>query len=212
MIFDEFFIKKKIDIKEAPRYEYQLDVLQTLKGDAKTKYEKIHEFGRKDFYLKDDKPIFFKEKKIKFNMQPFFLLISLEDKEPILIYEFFLTGITEARREKYQLSLMVGDRFGYFFFGSMPKIVALQGVLFNLSEGFDWREKFISYYEENLRGTKLIENKYKLYLFFENVYIIGYPLDFTITQGIQQQELCPFSMNVLAIERQNLTIVEKNAD
>lgn len=229
MIFDEFRIKKKVEIQQRqvfkPEPTGEADIANLPEGE-KLKLDKLLILGRKDFYIYKDnkgqnKECFLKVSKLENEYPPFILLKSEKDNQHILIYEFFIQNISEQRREKFHIGLMTGDQYSYYFFGGQPLFITISGSLLNyqdpknaqLGTGFDWREKFIEIYETKLRGSKLIENGYKFYLFYENVYICGYPLDLQISQSSAMENITPFVFNILAIQRVkiNIGIMNKNA-
>jgi len=88
---------------------------------------------------------------------------------------FILTQVQEARTEKQQIVETFGEDF-IFFFGERPRTLNIQGVLINTND-FNWKSEFWENWEKHMRGTRLLENNARMYLYFDDVVVEGYPLN-----------------------------------
>ena len=68
---------------------------------------------------------------------------------------FIIQQIQEQRQEKQQIIETFGEDY-IFFFGERPRFLNVSGVLVNTKD-FNWKSEFWVNYENNLRGTKLVE-------------------------------------------------------
>lgn len=93
--------------------------------------------------------------------------------------DFLLQDISEPRSEKFQIYDTFGRSF-IFFFGKRPEIYTYSGVLLN-SRNFDWKRRFLSLYENYLRGTKSVEQKIRVRMSYEDVVREGYILSANIS-------------------------------
>ena len=87
---------------------------------------------------------------------------------------FIVQRINETRVEKQQIVETFGEDF-IFFFGEKPRILDISGILVNTND-FNWKSEFWYNYENTLRGTKLVENNARIYMFFDDVVVEGYML------------------------------------
>jgi len=85
---------------------------------------------------------------------------------------FILTGSSEERSEKFQSVSTFGAAYG-FFFGEQPRFVNYQAVLMNTAD-FQWELEWWHNYENVLRGTKLVEQRARVYLYYDEVTVEGY--------------------------------------
>lgn len=87
---------------------------------------------------------------------------------------FIIQSIKDSRQEKAQFMETFGDTY-IFFFGERPRILTVQGLLFNTLD-FNWRTEFWYNYENYLRGTKLVERNARVYLAWDDIVVEGYML------------------------------------
>lgn len=85
---------------------------------------------------------------------------------------FILQQVQEQRVEKQQIIETFGEDY-IFFFGERPRIMTFSGILLNTRD-FNWKNEFLENYERHLRGTRLVEQNARLYLYFDDLVIEGY--------------------------------------
>ena len=85
---------------------------------------------------------------------------------------FILIASSEERAEKLQTVSTFGAAYG-FFFGEHPRFVNYQAVLMNTAD-FQWELEWWHNYDTVLRGTKLVENMARVYLYYDEVTVEGY--------------------------------------
>lgn len=118
---------------------------------------------------------------------------------------FIIQNIADVRQEKSQILETFGDTF-IFFFGERPRILQVSGVLFNTLD-FNWRTEFWYNYETTLRGTKLVEQNARLYLYYDDIVVEGYML------GAQAQDISeapyhiPFSFTLFVTNHTYLSSI-----
>lgn len=108
--------------------------------------------------------------------------------------DFILQSITDTRVEKHQIIETFGDSF-VFFFGERPRIVTLRGLFVN-TEDFNWRSQFMANYEENLRGTKLVQRNARAFLSYDSLVIEGYPINVTAQETSEAPYLVNFELSM----------------
>lgn len=104
---------------------------------------------------------------------------------------FLIQGIEESRMEKQQIIETFGEDYVYFF-GERPRFLNVSGCLLNTSD-FNWKSEFWANYEEHLRGTRLVEQNARVYLYFDDVVVEGYFLAATAQQRSDNPHMMPFS-------------------
>jgi hypothetical protein len=93
---------------------------------------------------------------------------------------FLLQSVQEARMEKHQIVETFGAAYIYFF-GEAPRFLDVQVVVIN-SFDFNWEAEWWENYENNFRGTKLVEQGARLYMFYDDNIVEGYML---MSQGVK---------------------------
>lgn len=107
---------------------------------------------------------------------------------------FIIQRLEESRQEKSQILETFGDTF-IFFFGERPRIINVTGLLMNTLD-FNWRSEFWYNYENVLRGTKLVEQNARIYLYWDDLLIEGYVLQATARDDSELPYHVPFSMQI----------------
>ncbi len=93
---------------------------------------------------------------------------------------FILQSVQEQRMEKQQIIETFGEDY-IFFFGERPRFLNISGLVLNTKD-FNWKSEFWTNYDRYLRGTRLVENNARLYLYFDDIVVEGY-----ITSAVTQQ-------------------------
>lgn len=107
---------------------------------------------------------------------------------------FILQRIDENRQEKQQILETFGETF-IFFFGEQPRLLNVTGLLMNTLD-FNWRTEFWHNYENILRGTKLVEQNARMYLFWDDIVVEGYMLGANARDDSDMPYHIPFSFNM----------------
>jgi hypothetical protein len=110
-------------------------------------------------------------------------------------HNFILQRVDFPRQEKLQLVETFGDHFA-FFYGERPIVASCAGVLLNTLD-FNWKNEWLSNYDQFLRGTKCVENRARVYLGFDDVLIEGYIISTAVNYNEQSPYICPFSFSIL---------------
>lgn len=103
---------------------------------------------------------------------------------------YIIQGIDETRMEKQQIIETFGEDYVYFF-GERPRILEVRGVLVN-TQDFNWKSEFWENYEQHLRGTRLVEQNARAYLYFDDVVVEGYFLSASGNLDSGSPHLMPF--------------------
>lgn len=101
---------------------------------------------------------------------------------------FLLQSVSENRAEKSQIVETFGDSY-IFFFGEAPRMVDVSAVLLNTHD-FNWRAEWWENYNNMLRGTRLVENGARIYLFYDDIILEGYLL----MASVSEQSAEPYQM------------------
>lgn len=103
---------------------------------------------------------------------------------------FIIQKVEEQRVEKQQIVETFGEDY-IFFFGERPRFLNVSGVLIN-SKDFNWKNEFWQNYETYFRGTRLVEQNARLYLYFDDVVVEGYIVSGTTVDDSMQPNLLSF--------------------
>lgn len=85
---------------------------------------------------------------------------------------FLLQQVQEQRVEKQQIIETFGDDY-VFFFGERPRMVSFSGTLLNTKD-FNWKYEWWENYDKLFRGTRLVEENARLYIYYDDVVLSGY--------------------------------------
>ena len=118
---------------------------------------------------------------------------------------FILQSVKEARMEKHQIVETFGDPY-IFFFGESPRFLDVSAILVN-SNDFNWLAEFWSNYDNYLRGTKLVEQGARTYLFYDDNIVEGYMLMAEASQVAEQPLSAQLSFRLYVTNTNNVNFV-----
>lgn len=107
---------------------------------------------------------------------------------------FLIQRISEERVEKQQIVETFGEDYIYFF-GERPRFLSITGALLNTAD-FNWKSEFWTNYEHYLRGTKLVEQNARMYLYFDDVVVEGYLVSAAATLSADSPYMLPMQMQM----------------
>lgn len=117
---------------------------------------------------------------------------------------FIAQSISEERVEKSQILETFGEPF-VFFFGERPRFINVSGFLLNTVD-FNWRAEWWENYENNLRGTKLVELRAKVYLTWDDIVVSGYILNAQAQDISTEPYRIPFQFSLFLTNYFNIGI------
>ena len=118
---------------------------------------------------------------------------------------FIIQRMDESRQEKSQILETFGDSF-IFFFGERPRMINVSGLLMNTLD-FNWRTEFWYNYEKVLRGTKLVEQNARMYLFWDDLIVEGYMLQAQARDDSESPYHIPFSFTMFVTNHMYLSTI-----
>lgn len=107
---------------------------------------------------------------------------------------FIIQSVSESRAEKQQIIETFGEDYVYFF-GERPRFLNVRGLLLN-TQDFNWKSEFWENYERHLRGTRLVEQNARAYLYFDDVVVEGYFLAAEGNMDSGMPHAMPFSFTM----------------
>jgi hypothetical protein len=108
---------------------------------------------------------------------------------------FVIQQLQETRTEKAQIVETFGEPF-VFFFGERVRTINFAGFLLNTMD-FDWKTEWWANYDKYLRGTALVENNARLYLFYDNIILEGYLMTSTTNDNVASPYVVNFQASML---------------
>ena len=130
-------------------------------------------------------------------------LLSTSEKQGFT--KFFLTGISTQYNEKTQILTTFGDNEVVYYFGKQPMMFNLTGLIFDSMEN-DWFSKFITLYQQVLRGTMLAKNFALVELVLPNMKLVGTISGLSHQQDSTRDTDVQFSMQFVAKEVEPLPV------
>lgn len=118
---------------------------------------------------------------------------------------FILQSVKEARMEKHQIVETFGEPY-IFFFGQSPQFLDVQAILVN-SNDFNWYAEWWANYDQYLRGTKLVEQGARTYLFYDDNIVEGYMLMAETTKTADNPLMASLSFRLFVTNVNNVNFV-----
>lgn len=118
---------------------------------------------------------------------------------------FLLQSVTEVRMEKHQIVETFGSSYIYFF-GENPRFLDVQAMVIN-SHDFNWEAEWWQNYEQNFRGTRLVEKGGRLYMFYDDNIVEGYMLMCQATKQSSEPHLIPISFRLFLTNYRNISFI-----
>lgn len=118
---------------------------------------------------------------------------------------FILQSVTEARMEKHQIVETFGSSY-IFFFGESPRFLDVSSVIVN-SHDFNWEAEWWENYDKNFRGTRLVEQGARLFLFYEDNVVEGYMVMSQATKVSDQPHLIQMSFRLFLTNYRNISFI-----
>lgn len=118
---------------------------------------------------------------------------------------FILQSVTEVRMEKHQIVETFGAAYIYFF-GENPRFLDVQAHIIN-SHDFNWEAEWWENYEQNFRGTRLVEKGGRLYMFYDDNIVEGYMLMCQATKQSTEPHLIPISFRLFLTNYRNISFI-----
>lgn len=115
---------------------------------------------------------------------------------------FLLQQVQEQRVEKQQIIETFGDDY-VFFFGERPRMVSFSGVLLNTKD-FNWKYEWWENYEKLFRGTRLVEENARLYIYYDDVVLSGYLLQSQTSDDANNPCAVQFGFQLFVTDAVNL--------
>lgn len=116
---------------------------------------------------------------------------------------FFLQSVQEERVEKQQILETFGEAY-IFLFGERARVMSFSGILVN-SQDFNWEAEWWDNYENELRGTKCVENDARVFLQFDDTLIGGYILSSSAQKNAQDRNWVNFAFQMFVTSNANLS-------
>jgi hypothetical protein len=120
---------------------------------------------------------------------------------------FMVQGYNIQRAEKSQIMETFGQDY-VFFFGEKTKVYQINAILMHTAD-FDWRNEMLYNYEHTLRGTELVRQNARAYLYQDGVLWEGYLMSLNMQQNSQVPYHVQFSFQFLVT---NETLVDDVGD
>lgn len=136
--------------------------------------------------------------------------VTISGKTATDIYSnFFLQQISEERMEKQQILETFGEPY-IFLFGERARMMAFSGILIN-TQDFNWEAEWWDNYNNELRGTKCVENDARVFLQFDDTLISGYILSANAQKNAQERNWVNFSFQMFITTYTNIKDIGKNS-
>ena len=111
--------------------------------------------------------------------------------------EFLLTGVSCDMNEKVQISEVFGDGEVVYYFGRLPLMFNLRGILIDSVDN-NWFVNWIKTYSDFLRGSQAAKNYELIKIVLPNMTITGSIAGFSYNQDSSRDTDIAFSMQFIA--------------
>jgi hypothetical protein len=117
--------------------------------------------------------------------------------------DWLLQGVHEERAEKTQIVETFGDTYLYSY-GQRPRVLAFTGLLLNTSD-YNWRAIFWENWDKYFRATQLMRANARMYIYFDEILVEGYPLNAAADQSVSDNSVISFNFSFFVTNYINLT-------
>jgi len=118
---------------------------------------------------------------------------------------FLLQSVQEQRMEKQQIVETFGDPYIYFF-GEAPRFINCSAILLNTLD-FNWRAEWWQNYDKYLRGTKLVEQGARCYLFYDEIVLEGYIVSAAAVETAEQPYFVQLQFQMFLTNYANISLI-----
>lgn len=118
---------------------------------------------------------------------------------------FILQSVQEARMEKSQIVETFGEPY-IFFFGQSPRFLDCMAVLIN-SNDFNWQAEWWDNYDKHWRGTKLVEQGARIYLFYDDNIVEGYMMTSMANKVAGEPHLVQLQFRLFVTNYSNISFI-----
>ena len=118
--------------------------------------------------------------------------------------KFFLEGYQEGHMERSQVVETFGE-FYAFFFGERPPVYTFSGTLLNTKD-INWKEDFMFYYDNFLRGTKAVEYQARVVLTYNLSQVEGYIMGVNTQAQASNDKGVGVSFQMLVTKRRSMKL------
>lgn len=117
--------------------------------------------------------------------------------------DWLLQGVHEERAEKTQIVETFGDTYLYAF-GQRPRVLSFTGLLLNTVD-YNWRAIFWENWDKYFRATQLVRANARMYIYFDEILVEGYPLNAAADQSSADGNVISFNFTFFVTNYINLT-------
>ena len=115
---------------------------------------------------------------------------------------FILQQVAEQRVEKQQIIETFGEDY-VFFFGERPRLVQFSGLLVNTKD-FNWKYEWWENYDKLFRGTRLVEENARLYIYYDDVVMSGYLMQSQTQDSADNPYIVQFGFQLFVTDSVNI--------
>lgn len=113
--------------------------------------------------------------------------------------QFILTQLSTASQERMQI-VETNQEFQVLFYGQKPEILQLSGILKNTLEN-PWSMNMLFQWDEQIRGSRLVEDGNILQIYVDGELYTGYPFSFQRSKVAPNDFLVNFNMSFIVKNR-----------
>lgn len=124
---------------------------------------------------------------------------AADNSAKLVFRHFSLQGVTESDDERYQIhETFAGEVM--FVFGRRPRIWTLAGVVVNSADA-PYADELLKNYDELYRGTRLVEERGRAIVTYEDIIIEGTLVGLTVARNSQVPSAVNVSLSLVVHER-----------
>ena len=113
---------------------------------------------------------------------------------------FILRSVRFVQEERYHIFQALNGETTSFFFGSKPVVYNFSGSLLDTNNQ-QWFNDFMYYYENYLRGTKVILNKTRIFMIYEDQIVEGFLLNTQVSRSGDMNSHAEFSFDMIMVQK-----------
>lgn len=124
---------------------------------------------------------------------------AYEDAKVTYIDQFIMERVSTQRKENYRVIASLGEEYKVYFGTSSPEVLSITGYTLN-TVNQQWLYDFRYFYENYLRGSRLVENRLRAFLTFTDSIFEVLPVSFAYSESAKIPGAVTLSIDCVVLQ------------
>lgn len=124
---------------------------------------------------------------------------AYENSEVTYIDQFIMERVSTQRKENYRVVASLGEEYKVYFGTAAPEVLSITGYTLNI-QNQQWLYDFRYFYENYLRGSRLVENRIRAFLTFTDSIFEVLPVSFSYSESAKIPGAVTLSIDCVVLQ------------